>query len=84
MNDKCFVMIYIYSSLVFFFFNIMTNAYLSKHFNCINVYNGLFSNFNYYKCLSSNASKHCKMIYKRFFLNMHQNINNLLNKILMI
>ena len=58
-----------FSSLVFSFFNflkIMENAYLSKHFNFISVYNDLFRNFNYYKCLYSDASKHFKMIFKRF------------------
>ena len=49
--------ILIFSSLIFsFFFNflkIMTNAYLSKHFNFISVsvYDGLFSDFRYYKCV---------------------------------
>ena len=62
-----YIYIYIYSSLVFFnILNIMTSVYLSKHFNFISVYNGLFRNFSYYKCLSNNASKHLKIMYKRF------------------
>ena len=61
----------------------MINVYLSKHYNFISAYNGIFSNLSYYKCLCSNASKHLKMMHERFFLNMHPNTNNLLNKILM-
>ena len=59
--------ILIFSSLVFSFFNflkIMANSYLFKHFNLISVYDGLFSNFNRYKCLCSNASKHLKILHK--------------------
>ena len=44
----------------------MTSDYLSKHFNFISVYNGLFSHFNYYKSLCSDASKYIKMMHKRF------------------
>ena len=44
------IYIYIYSSLVFFnFLNIMISVYLSKHFNFLSVYSGLFWNFNYHK-----------------------------------
>ena len=44
----------------------MTSVYLSNHFNFISIYDGLFNNFNYYKCLCSNAFKHLKMMYKHF------------------
>ena len=57
--------ILIFSSLVFFFLS-MTSVYLFKDFNFISDYDGLFSNFNCYKCLCSNASKHLKIIHKRF------------------
>ena len=48
--------ILIFSFLVFFL--IMTSAYLFKYFNFISSYDDLFSHFNFYKCLCSNASKH--------------------------
>ena len=44
----------------------MTSAYLFKHFNFISVYNSLFGNLSYYKCLCSNASNYLKMMHKRF------------------
>ena len=57
--------ILIFSYLVFSFFfvflKIMTNTYLSKHFNFISPYDVPFSNLSYYKCLCSNASKHFKI-----------------------
>ena len=61
-------MIYIYTYFFSFFnfLNIMTSVYLSKDFNFITAYNSLFRNFNYYKCLSNNASKHLKMMDKHF------------------
>ena len=69
-NFMIYIYIYIYIYLVLYFFfnflNIMTSDYLSKHFNFICTYNGLFSNFCYYKCLNSNTSKHLKIMYKRF------------------
>ena len=55
--------IYIY---IYIHTHIMTIAYLFKYFNFISSYNDFFSNFSYYKCLSSNASKHLKMMHKRF------------------
>ena len=61
--------ILIFSSKVFSFFNflkIMTSAYLSKHFNFINAYDGLFNNFNYYKYLCINTSKHFTTMHKCF------------------
>ena len=61
--------ILIFNYLVFSFLNflkIITSVYLSKHFNFISVYNNIFSNFSYYKCLCSNASKHLKMMHKDF------------------
>ena len=77
--------ILIFSYLIFsfkFFKKIMTSAYLSKHFNFISVYDGIFSNFNYYKCLCNNAPKHFKMMHKAF-QNTHSNANILFNKIIM-
>ena len=44
----------------------MKNVYLSKHFNFISAYDGLYNNFNYYMCLCSNASKYFKMMHKHF------------------
>ena len=61
--------ILIFSSLVFIFFyflKIMTSVYLFKHFNFISSYDGIFSNFSYYKCLYSNVSKYFKMMSKCF------------------
>ena len=64
--------IYIYILLIFsslvvlIFFKIMTSVYLSKHFNFISVYNGLFSNFSCYKYLFSNGSKHFKIMNECF------------------
>ena len=57
-----------FSYLVFFkyFLKIMTNVYLFKHFNFISSYDDLFGNFNCYKCLYSNVSKHFKIMYKHF------------------
>ena len=53
------IYILIFSSLVFLtFFKIVISAHLFKHFNFINVYDGLFS---YYKCLCSNTFKHPKI-----------------------
>ena len=52
--------ILVFSSLVFSFFIlflIMASIYLSKHFNFISIYNGLFNNLSYYKCLCNDASK---------------------------
>ena len=56
----------IFSSLVFYFFKIMKSVYLFKHFNFISAYDGLFNNFSNFKCLCSNASKHFKIMHKRF------------------
>ena len=59
------IYILIFSSFSFFnFLKIMISAYLSRHLNFISAYDGLFSNFSYYKCLYSNASKHLKMMHK--------------------
>ena len=68
------VCIYIYINfccpLIFFYFlKMMTSAYLSRHLNFISTYDGLFSNFSYYKCLYSNASKHLEMMHIVFGLN---------------
>ena len=63
-NGFMIYIILIFSS--FNFFKIMTSAYLSKHYNFVSVYDGIFSNFSYYKCLCSNASKHFKMMHKHF------------------
>ena len=59
-----YIVLYIFS--FFNFLNFMINGYLSKYFNFISAYNDIFSNFSYYKCLSNNASKHLKMMHKRF------------------
>ena len=73
MNDKCFkYIVNIYFILIFLsWFNdiyiYITNAYLSKYFNFISAYNDFFSNLSNYKCLNSNASKHLKIMHKRFF-----------------
>ena len=65
------IYIYIYIYILIFssfnFLKIMKNAYLSKPFNFISVYDALFSNFNCYKYLCSNASKHLEMMHKHFF-----------------
>ena len=64
-----YIYIYIYYifSLVFFnFLNIMISVYLSKYFKFKSAYNCGFSNFIYYKCLNSNASKYLKIMYKHF------------------
>ena len=62
--------ILIFSSLVFTFFfrflKIMTSVNLFKHFNFISAYDDIFCNFSCYKCLYSNASKHLKIMHKRF------------------
>ena len=60
----------------------MTSAYLYKYFNFISVYDDIFSNFNCYKYLCGNASKHLKIMHK-FFLNMYSKTNSLLNKVFM-
>ena len=65
MNDKCFQYI-VNLYFIFNFLKIMASAYLSKHFNFISAYDGLFSYFSYYKCVCSDASKHLKMMHKRF------------------
>ena len=60
----------IYIILIFSYFDflnfkkIMTNVYLFKNFNFISFYDGNFSNFNCYKCLCSNATKHFKIKYE--------------------
>ena len=59
-------LIYIYNISFLNFLKIRTNVYLFKHFNFISSCNGLFNNFNYYKYLSSNASKHHKIMHKHF------------------
>ena len=43
----------------------MASAYLSYHFNFISIYDDIFSNFSYYKCLCNNISKYLKIMYKR-------------------
>ena len=64
-----YIYILIFSFLVFLiFFKIMINAYLSKQFNFIRAYDGLFSNFSYYKCLYSNTSKHLKITLFKIFI----------------
>ena len=54
-------MIYIY----IYIFKTRTSVYLFKHFNFISSYDGIFSNFNYYKCLYNNVFKHLKKMHKR-------------------
>ena len=63
---KYIYIILVFSSLDFSFFLIMISTYLFKHFNFINVYDGIFNNFSCYKCLGSNASKYLKIMHKSF------------------
>ena len=51
-NGFMIYIILIFCSLVFL--KILISAYLSKHFNFISIYDGIFSNFNCFKCLCSN------------------------------
>ena len=59
----------IYKILIFSsfkFLKIIISVYLFKHLNFISIYDCLFSNFSYYKCLCINTSKHVKIMQKHF------------------
>ena len=61
----------------------MTSAYLFKHFNFLSVYDSIFSIFSYYTSLCINASKHLKIVHKRFLKYASKaNTNIFFNKIL--
>ena len=54
----------------------MISVYLSKHLKFISVYDDIFNNFSYYKCLGSDASKYLKMIRKHFlkYVSKHKSL----------